>query len=636
MNFGPYFINCIKTLYNDTMTAVANNGHFSEFFYPTRGIRQGCPISANIFVIIAEIMASEIRQNDTITGIQINNKEYKISQYADDTVLYLSNENSLKAIFQTLDLFSKCSGLKANRDKCEALWIGASSNYRHKPLGIKWPSTPIRSLGINIQNDYAKVISENFNNSLQKIENLLKLWCLRKMTIKGKIVIINTLIISQLLYPCTVLYTPEPIISKYKKLILEFIWEKKPAKVKYSCLINSIDNGGLKLQDLETKVKSLKFKWIKQMINEKYEAPWKTYLQTKIQNIDINNLPYYNVRAVDYPQIQDKFYQEMFKEWAKVHYYKPQRAECVARELIAYNSHIKINNRMITYKPFVQNIKFIQNILNDQGALANKMYLENKYEVTIKQMQYNSLISAIPKDWKKMITNDNNINNYVVFKECKVNIKDCRKKVEETTTRDIYHEILLNKVERPTSENTWQENVGLNFDENAWANIYTRPYSLTRDSKLIAFQYKVTHRIVACKRKLKIWKIENSDICDFCEEEVEGIEHLLVACAKIQEFWSNVFNWWKATTESFIATDTYDIIFGMTNENNDRYIMEFNYLLLHGIYYVYRKKKAKEQMELYTFLLECKKNLQIEAEIYTSQNKGDKFEKIWGNLLNIL
>ena len=93
----------------------------------------------------------------------------------------------------------------------------------------------------------------------------------------------------------------------------------------------------------------------------------------------------------------------MFIEWAKVHYYKPKSAECVARELIAYNSFIKVNNRMITYKPFVQNIKFIQNILNDQGNIANIVYLEKKYDIRIKQMQYHSLISAIPKDWIRMI-----------------------------------------------------------------------------------------------------------------------------------------------------------------------------------------------------------------------------------------
>ena len=110
-------------------------------------------------------------------------------------------------------------------------------------MGIKWPENPIKCLGIYIQNDTSKLIDHNFNKCIEKIENILKIWKLRKMTLKGKIIIINTMIISQMIYLCTVLYTPQDIIDKYNKLITEFIWDKKPAKIKYTNLINSIDNG---------------------------------------------------------------------------------------------------------------------------------------------------------------------------------------------------------------------------------------------------------------------------------------------------------------------------------------------------------------------------------------------------------
>jgi exonuclease III len=73
MNFGNYFINCIKTLYNDITTYVSNCGSLSAPFKPTRGIRQGCPISANLFVIIVETLANVIRQNKDIKGYRIGN-----------------------------------------------------------------------------------------------------------------------------------------------------------------------------------------------------------------------------------------------------------------------------------------------------------------------------------------------------------------------------------------------------------------------------------------------------------------------------------------------------------------------------------------------------------------------------------
>jgi hypothetical protein len=55
--------------------------------------------------------------------------EFKIVQFADDTCIFVQNSQSLKLIFHILEQFSKCAGLKANRDKTQAIGIGASSNY---------------------------------------------------------------------------------------------------------------------------------------------------------------------------------------------------------------------------------------------------------------------------------------------------------------------------------------------------------------------------------------------------------------------------------------------------------------------------------------------------------------------------
>ena len=138
---------------------VMNNGHASTFFSTSRGIKQGCPISANLFVLIVEVLASAIRQNPRIAGILIGNQEFKISQYADDTCLYLSNQESLRVSLSIIDLFSKCAGLKINRDKSEAIWIGASSNFRHKPYGLKWPEEAVKCLGVYLCNDTEKIVN---------------------------------------------------------------------------------------------------------------------------------------------------------------------------------------------------------------------------------------------------------------------------------------------------------------------------------------------------------------------------------------------------------------------------------------------------------------------------------------------
>ena len=82
----------ITLLYTDIKSCVGNNGYFSTTKKSlSRSIRQGCPISALLFILVAEIIAISIRNNPEIKGITINGIEYKIvSLMADDTTLFFA------------------------------------------------------------------------------------------------------------------------------------------------------------------------------------------------------------------------------------------------------------------------------------------------------------------------------------------------------------------------------------------------------------------------------------------------------------------------------------------------------------------------------------------------------------------
>ena len=60
-NFGENFIKWIEILYNKPNCAVTNNGYSSDLWKISRGLRQGCPIAAFLFIIVAEIMAVNIK-----------------------------------------------------------------------------------------------------------------------------------------------------------------------------------------------------------------------------------------------------------------------------------------------------------------------------------------------------------------------------------------------------------------------------------------------------------------------------------------------------------------------------------------------------------------------------------------------
>ena len=96
-----------------------------------------------MFVLSAEILAKKIRENKSIKGIFVNNKEIKLSQYADDTTLILDGtKESLIASLKTLGDFYEISGLKLNDKKTEAFWIGAGCGNAEVSIpdkNFQWP-----------------------------------------------------------------------------------------------------------------------------------------------------------------------------------------------------------------------------------------------------------------------------------------------------------------------------------------------------------------------------------------------------------------------------------------------------------------------------------------------------------------
>ena len=157
-NFGDYFISWIKLLYSDIKSCVGNNGYFSKFFDISLSIRQGCPISALLFILVAEIIAIKIRNNNEIKGIKSIDTEFKIALMAADTTLFVSDIKSLKNAIEEFKLFTICCGLKLNILKTEIIPMGKLTNKIHNnqlPLtlnNIKINNRPFKALGVWLSN----------------------------------------------------------------------------------------------------------------------------------------------------------------------------------------------------------------------------------------------------------------------------------------------------------------------------------------------------------------------------------------------------------------------------------------------------------------------------------------------------
>ena len=113
----------IKTFYNNISSCVINSGFSTPTFNVKRGFRQGDPLSPSLFIIVLELLAISIRNNDRIKSIAVDGSEIKLVIFADDMTSFVRDKLSHRTLFDTIDLFSTYSGLKVNHDKTEILLL---------------------------------------------------------------------------------------------------------------------------------------------------------------------------------------------------------------------------------------------------------------------------------------------------------------------------------------------------------------------------------------------------------------------------------------------------------------------------------------------------------------------------------
>ena len=186
LGFGKSFRRWIHIMY-DIESAVINNGFTSEYFKLKCGIRQGCPLSALLFLLAVEIFSKEVKRNPNIQGVKIGNKIVKISQLADDIICITSDIISVQLVLNILYMFSLTSGLKLNYQKTEILQIGVPLTIPKNTYTVKWEKEKVYALGTWFYKDNSQTVLHNYTSKLKHIEQNLQKWSKLNVTLQGKI-----------------------------------------------------------------------------------------------------------------------------------------------------------------------------------------------------------------------------------------------------------------------------------------------------------------------------------------------------------------------------------------------------------------------------------------------------------------
>ena len=110
--------NIIKAIYDKPTAHIVLNGEKLKPFPLRSGTRQGCPLSPLLFNIVLEDLATAIREEKEIKGIQIGKEEVKLSLFADDIILYIENpKNATRKLLELINEFGKVAGYQINAKK---------------------------------------------------------------------------------------------------------------------------------------------------------------------------------------------------------------------------------------------------------------------------------------------------------------------------------------------------------------------------------------------------------------------------------------------------------------------------------------------------------------------------------------
>lgn len=247
--FGPSFVNCIRTLYNGAYTQILVNDFLSKPVLLQRGVRQGDALSPLLYVLCVEVLACKIRASENIRGFLLpgaRGLQFKVAQYADDTTAIVKDYRSLVCLFEAISLYERGTGAKLNRSKTKAMWLGAWKNCRDEPLGLTWVRK-VKILGVvfGVENTER----DNWEPRLSKLDKSLSLWRSRSLSLLGKVLILNILGLSKLLFLSRFMQPPKWVVNKVNNLIWPFLWGSRVESVARRTILCPPLKGGLGLKD---------------------------------------------------------------------------------------------------------------------------------------------------------------------------------------------------------------------------------------------------------------------------------------------------------------------------------------------------------------------------------------------------
>ena len=167
------YLNIIKAIYDKPTANIVLNGEKRKAFPLRSGTRQSCPLSPLLFNIVLEVLATGIREEKEIKGIQIRREEVKLSLFEDNMIVYIEKpKDATRILLELISEFGRVAGYKINAQKSLAfLYMNGEKSEKEikETLPFTIAKKRIKHLGIKLPKETKDLYAENYKTLMKEI-----------------------------------------------------------------------------------------------------------------------------------------------------------------------------------------------------------------------------------------------------------------------------------------------------------------------------------------------------------------------------------------------------------------------------------------------------------------------------------
>ena len=466
--------------------------------------------------------------------------ELLLAQFADDTQFFLESRKSLENAIHILSQLETNIGLQVNYEKSSIICIGNAQKFECNQ-NFLWNPGEVNVLGIDIYEPPESC----YNKILDKAKSVLHSWKNHMLTLIGKVLITNSLVGSLFVYQMQVQTNPpKNFYKQFNEIIHKFLWKNKRAKIPMGVLKKDINQGGVRLVDMELKNQSLKVAWIfrkseyvqMQLMAIIPECLGIRFWDCHLHPNDVSQAINLNAHPIFWTQIIIHWF-KLKKLTDKTDSYTYAD---ISQTIIWYNSCIKINQKVVCYTNLANKGCTHIGDLYKNGVLLKLDDLNETYDVSLNWLQYHSLCLAIPNSWKNIMESAqiSNVQNIIIPTLHEVI------DTKEKPVKFVYNLLLeVNPTADKTQYKMFTRFTKANHVEyEQYQTAFNNLRKVTKIVKYRDFQYRLLNCAIHCNNKLIHWGIVSSSTCEICGSEKQTPEHLFYTCIQIRKLWKKLNN----------------------------------------------------------------------------------------------